>query len=210
MRQVPWLTFVLAGAAIAIFAFSGVGELLQYDRLAIAAGQIWRPLTGHLAHWSLDHLFWDAAVFALLGGLCERRDLARFLVCVVGSAALISASVWLAIPDMTYYRGLSGVDSALFAMLVVLLAKQAIEQVNGRLLAVTLLASGAFLVKLAIELRTGQAVFIDSAAAGIVPVPLAHAGGATWGAMVAATAMLPRVRATQLHGFISHEGGCHA
>lgn len=43
--------------------FAAAGELLQYDRQAIADGQLWRVVTGHLVHIGLEHLAWDAAVF---------------------------------------------------------------------------------------------------------------------------------------------------
>lgn len=49
---------------------------------------------------------------------------------------------------------------------------------------------GALAAKLAYELSTGQALFVDAARLGFVPVPLAHAAGALAGML----AVLPPAR----------------
>ena len=66
-RQLPILASLLCGCALLAW-IAGAGPVLQYDRGALAAGKWWGALTGHWAHWSADHLIWDAATFAALGG----------------------------------------------------------------------------------------------------------------------------------------------
>ncbi|MDZ7618556.1 MAG: rhombosortase, partial [Patescibacteria group bacterium] len=86
------------------------GEWLQFDRTAIAAGQLWRLATCHLTHWSVDHLFWDVATFACLAAICQSESRRATWICLAASAMAIPAAVWLFMPDMPTYRGLSGLD----------------------------------------------------------------------------------------------------
>ena len=175
----PAWTVVLGGCALIAFA---AGSLFQYDRDAILSGQWWRAATGHLTHWSFDHLFWDAAVFAALGALAERRSRAAFLQCTAGAAVLISAGLWLLRPDVTHYRGLSGIDSALFVMTATSACADALSSGRPRTAAFAALTLAVFGAKVLWELATGSAVFVDAPAAGFEPLPLAHALGAAAGA----------------------------
>ena len=79
------------------------------------------------------------------------------------------------LPDIESYRGLSGLDSALFTLLV-------ISNLDRRLsLGVGFLA--AFLLKTAYEMATGATVFVSSSP-DIASVPLAHAVGALMGMLL--------------------------
>jgi rhomboid family GlyGly-CTERM serine protease len=166
---------------------------LEYERTAIAAGQWWRILTCHWAHFSADHLMWDVGAFALLAALCERRNRAALIRCVVVSAILIPAAVWVFLPQLQSYRGLSGIDSALFVLLAVDLLRGHARKSGQRGVATGV---GAVLVlfvgKIAVELVSGQTVFVDSGAAGMVPVPLAHLAGAGAGFLCSVSFKLPK------------------
>jgi rhomboid family GlyGly-CTERM serine protease len=160
---------------------------LELDRAAVARGEVWRLLTGHWTHWTLDHLLWDALTFLLLAALCETRISRRaLLIAVAGSALLISAGVWVALPGLSSYRGLSGIDSALFVLLAVALLRRE----SGAAAALAGVAVLLFLAKAAWEVGTGSTLFID-AAGSFVPVPLAHLLGGAWG-LVAAVLHSPR------------------
>ena len=69
--KLPWRTLTVAAVALAAAAFPGSLEFLALDREALAAGQIWRLLTGHLVHGSSYHLGLDLAVWVLAGMLFE-------------------------------------------------------------------------------------------------------------------------------------------
>jgi len=69
----------------------GVPALLQLDRAALGAGELWRILTCHWAHWSLDHLVWDVLAFGVLGLLAIRHCPRRTLALLGISAVAISA-----------------------------------------------------------------------------------------------------------------------
>ncbi len=84
----------------------------EFDRAAIAEGQLWRLLTGHLTHWNFDHLGWDLATFLGLSIICLQRSPRSTIACWFGSALAISLCIWQWQPEIFLYRGLSGIDSA--------------------------------------------------------------------------------------------------
>lgn len=168
-------SLLLSGLAIGAFLLPGAAEALQFDRTAIADGQFWRLFTGHFTHWSADHLIWDTLVFAALACVYERRDRRGMGLTLIGSAIAISAGVWQFDPRLEIYRGLSGIDSALFVGLMCNLARG-----GGRSAKVAGGMIGLFAVKLLVEISSGEALFVN--AAGFVPVPSAHMVGGLAGA----------------------------
>jgi rhomboid family GlyGly-CTERM serine protease len=175
--HLPGASLLFVAFAIAMSLLPGVSAWLQYDRTAISNGALWRILTSHFVHWSAEHLFWDVLALGVLGWLCERQNPARFLACVVASALLIPLSVWFAEPQMSTYRGLSGIDSALFAMLATRIISEAIADKDWYRLTMAGFVTAGFAAKLGFELLTGGTLIVDSTAAGMTPVPLAHVVG---------------------------------
>jgi len=115
------VTMMIAAASLVVALWPDASPLLEFDRVAVGAGDWWRVLTGHLTHFGLEHLVWDAGVFAVLGVLCERRHRRATLACLGAAAVLIPAATWLLVPEIRTYRGLSGLDTALFALLGVMM-----------------------------------------------------------------------------------------
>jgi rhomboid family GlyGly-CTERM serine protease len=178
-----WLTGTLALAAIVASLIPGIAELLQFDRGAIAQGEFWRAITGNFVHWSVDHLLWDVLMFVILGAMIEFRSRRVFAAITALSAAAVSATVWMATPLATY-RGLSGIDSALFVLLAAWFWLEA-RQGRGTLpeiIPVVLLLG--FLGKIGYEIVTGQTYFVDSTAGGFIPLPQVHLAGAAAGLAV--------------------------
>jgi rhomboid family GlyGly-CTERM serine protease len=180
----PCASLLLCAAAAFVFFLPSVAARLEYERGAIAAGEIWRLLSGHWSHYSLDHFFWDVMAFGFLGIACERRSCSRFLTCVIASAFAISLSVWFCLPGMAAYRGLSGVDSALFALLFVWLCRDAVRSGKREQVAIAAACFAGFLFKISFELVTGNNLFAKSLGSGTVGVPLAHIVGASVGFLV--------------------------
>lgn len=172
---------LLAATAILIHLLPTAGSLLEYSRTGIAAGEAWRLLTGHWTHGSLDHLSWDAVVFAVLGCILAKRSLTTFWWTVTGSAVAISLALFAIEPRWETYRGLSGIDAALFAALAVTLWRETERRPERALAAGALLLLGA---KILFELATGSALF-TAAVPGHQVVPLAHLVGLATGLMVA-------------------------
>jgi rhomboid family GlyGly-CTERM serine protease len=166
---------LLAGCiACLVFFVPVASSQLQYDRDRIGAGEIWRLLTSHWTHWSAEHLFWDGAVFMVFF-LWSLRINARYTWIILGSASLvIPCGIYWLLPEMRYYRGLSGLDAALFAFVVMHLIRimKRNEDRTGRILSLILLAGLG--LKITFEAITGEAVFVGNMATDVIVVPLAH------------------------------------
>jgi len=193
-RRLPVASLLFIVLAAALYAMPGASACLQYDRTAILHGEVWRALTGHLVHWSGDQLLWDGLALGFLGWLCERESRASFLRCFVLSALLISLTLWFAAPWMTTYRGLSGVDSALFALVAVRLAREAVANQKWNQLTLVAIVAVGFALKLAYEFASGATLFVDSTGGGMTPVPLAHVVGALLGVTCGLWTALPHER----------------
>ncbi len=90
--------------------------VLRYDRGAIAAGEVWRVLTGHLVHLNGMHLVLNAVGLALVSALVGMHlRLPAWGLALLISAATVSAGLWLGTPELAWYVGLSGVLHGLLA-----------------------------------------------------------------------------------------------
>jgi rhomboid family GlyGly-CTERM serine protease len=152
-------------------------SMLQLDRSALALGEWWRLFTGHLTHWNRDHLLWDVAAFFVLGMACVVRSWRATAMCLVSSALAISGTFLLSRADLSCYRGLSGVDSALFGLLAGQLYWQSRRTGDAALGALAKWSLALFGAKVGFEIVTGHTLFVDSEAAGFVPLAAAHAAG---------------------------------
>jgi rhomboid family GlyGly-CTERM serine protease len=182
-RNFPFLTILFGILASAVTFSPQITSWLQFDRTAILHGETWRILTGHLTHWSASHLFWDILVFLVLAGSIEWFSRRQLLTCFTAGSLIISLLVLTLLPEMVYYRGLSGIDSGLFMLLLVLLYCR--YTTGHSLLYKTpyILLGLLFVGKSVFELLTAQALFVESAGL-FIPVPLAHLGGAFVGGII--------------------------
>jgi rhomboid family GlyGly-CTERM serine protease len=182
LSRLPWLTFLLGGLALLAHASPALSSALELRREALAAGEGWRIFTGHLTHFGRDHLQWDLAALLLLGALSESRDRRRFAGTLSLAACAIGTAVIVWQPQFSSYRGLSGLDSALFGLVCV---DQITEGRRARhAFSVWLggLALSGFALKCGFEILAGTTVFADPAqGAPYHPVPLAHLLGALIG-----------------------------
>ncbi len=184
MKSLPYLTLISALLTVATYVTPGFTELLQFDRSAFGRGEVWRLVTGHFTHFGADHLRWDVIAFVAFGSLVEFRSRRAWIYCVVISAVVISFGVsWLQ-PQFTLYRGLSGIDSALFAFVATDLVREGRRSRDKLMIALGALALGGFLAKCVYELVIGQTFFVEANDA-FQPVPLAHLLGAVIGVLTA-------------------------
>ena len=146
---------------LAIAAALLPGSALELQR----GGAPWRIVTCHFTHFTFEQLAWDALVLLALGIACEKR--AGFRATLLASAIVVPLAVLAFAPDVSTYRGLSGIDSALFALLLMS------EWRRSWPIAV------AFVAKIVIEMTTGSTLFVSGAA--FAPVPIAHVAGAVCG-----------------------------
>jgi rhomboid family GlyGly-CTERM serine protease len=178
--------------------FQPITAALEFDRAAIVADEWWRMVGGHITHWNADHLMWDGLMFAVLGALCERRSRPRFLLCLALSALAISGGIWWLLPAIESYRGLSGIDSALFTLAAATMLADARHNGDRVAAAVVLATLAGFAAKLTYEMLTGDTLFVDSAAAGFVPLPLAHVVGGCVGLAISRLGSAPRAAGSKV------------
>lgn len=155
----------------------GSGEILEYDRARVAAGELWRLATAQAVHWTPRMALADLGTILALGAWLEwSGERIRMLLATFLGAALAIAGVALLLPHLALYRGSSASASALFVLAALEIARHS-PRPGARALA--LLALLLFAAKIAWEMLTGQPLFAAPLPPGVAVVPLAHLlGGA--------------------------------
>ena len=157
------------------------------DRETLAAGEVWRLWTGHLAHFSASHLLVDAVVFALLAGaLCHAGEHKLGRVLLLGGAAL-SVSLLCCDASLARYGGLSGMNALLVGRLALRWLRAGGRQ---RAFALTLLAVAVGKFALDSAGLGGSGVEFDSEA--VVPSYLSHWLGLFWGLVLPMSAQVKK------------------
>jgi len=175
----PLVTMGLGIVALVLFGGGDMFSFLQYDRAAIGAGELWRVITGHWLHWSFDHFLWCTITFLAIGSICENLSRKGYLATLVLASLVIPLACWLTAPELAYYRGLSGLASAIFMFGAVAMVQGACMNREWRKVLLPAAAGLAFAGKVLFEFVTGSLLFVDSTGV-FAPVPLAHlAGGGT-------------------------------
>ncbi|KAF0243894.1 MAG: hypothetical protein FD180_2975 [Planctomycetota bacterium] len=173
--RTPFAAVLLSAAAVIIPIAAAAG--LELDRAAVASGQLWRLVTCHWTHYSFDHFLWSWLPFVLLGVLCERDSRPRFLAAVGAAVFIIPVAVHFFTPGIEIYRGLSGLDSALFSLLCATVIREKAVEKKWAWVVVTSAALAGFAAKMLFEATTSRGFFLDTAASGMIPVPAAHLCG---------------------------------
>lgn len=189
VRRLPWFSaaVALAGAVVALFPASL--EALQYDRARVASGAIWLLLTGQLAHWSLRMAVFDLGAVLLLGALLEIRGARRLAaLAIAGGALATAAAVQFLPPHSAFYRGASGIASALYVAVAIELTRTE----TGWRRFVALAAIAGFVLKIAWEAKTGQPFAAGTFPPGVAVTPAVHAAAGLAGAVAAAFRNSPR------------------
>lgn len=105
----------LLGLTLALLVLLALGgeqtaQLLRYERAAILGGELWRLLTGHLVHGSMQHLLLNGAGLLLIGALFPRDyPVGEWLFIGFLSMAAIDLGFVFYEPQLTWYVGISGV-----------------------------------------------------------------------------------------------------
>lgn len=145
---------------------------------ALASGA-WHTLwTGHLMHYGFEHFLWDALIFASFSLLLWKEERWRLWAWLLISPPILSLVVFTVHPALTEYRGLSAVDTMLFARYFL----GSFRVLGGwQRWAFAALPLVALLAKIGFEFATGNALFVGGMGPGVVPLPSAHAAGALLG-----------------------------
>lgn len=177
VKVVPWRTFALAAGALVAYAWPGGAEILIYDRAALAHGEAWRLLSGHLVHYSAGHLLANLALVAPVALLVELRYRRDFVWLLLATALAIGCALFLQRPEIVEYAGLSGVA---LAFLVYACLRGLHEQRRWRIVCAAVLA--VVCAKLWAESVWGWSVRDWRGTDAFVSVALSHLLGAATGA----------------------------
>jgi rhomboid family GlyGly-CTERM serine protease len=177
MQHTVWPVVTIAFALI-VYLYPDFSSVLVYDRPAILSGELWRLISCHWVHFSKSHLFYNLSVLVITG-LAIRYFGYRFLsLLFLLASVVISITMLVLLPEMTFYGGLSGIAVATTVYLSLSWLNESPPWNRAGILALTLLCS-----KLVIDASVDQfsfAKFDDF----IVPMHLSHLVGAICGLIV--------------------------
>jgi len=183
------ITLTIAAISILSFLFPAITGAMELDTTTNLLSQIPQLFSCHTLHWSLNHLSWDLMMFVLVGGICERRNQVGYSVVLFLSALLIPGFVTHLGPSLDSYRGLSGLDTGIFAFAAVMLFDEAVKERNWQSAVIYSALFMGMLGKIVYELSFGGTLFVEGS--DFTPVPIAHLIGAIIGIAVAAIYTLP-------------------
>lgn len=173
----PFLTLLIALAAIGLHVWPDAGRDLFFERDALRAGEFWRLWTAHLVHFGSSHLFWNLAVLVPAAGWSERLEPTRARLLMLLGPAFISGALFAVDPALQRYGGLSGLAAAMLAFLAITqLAAGTADRWFWRAVLV------ALVLKIVVELLADRPSFARFVESGTYTVPLAHIAGvlAAW------------------------------
>lgn len=114
MRLTPAFGFPLVVLFILLAEILNFGPVLEYRRPLLAA-EPWRLVSGHFVHLSLTHAMLNGVALLLLGRLfADRLRVSEFWLILGVAPLLISLAFWAALPELAWYRGLSGTLHTLY------------------------------------------------------------------------------------------------
>lgn len=177
LKRTPYLSLLLTTVALLIHFFHPIRAHLLYSRTALAEGELWRLLACHWVHLNTDHLVWSALTFFVLETFCEIMDRGRYITALGISTILTPIGIWLIMPNLQAYGGLSGLDCSFYALLIVLFIKREWQLQKWGWVIFYALMLVLLPVKIIYEMTSGLTVFVNSIHSAMVPVPLAHLVG---------------------------------
>jgi rhomboid family GlyGly-CTERM serine protease len=193
IARVPWATFGFAAAVLVVGLSRSWSAALELNRDPLAHGAWWCVFTAHFTHWNTEHLAWDLAAFLVCGGFIERQTRAVLIATIAASAVLVSVAVLVLAPEIEIYRGLSGVDAALFTVVAVELMRRAHAARSPLACAMAATAALGLSGKTILDLTLAHSLFID-AHGTFVSVPVAHVAGIVAGLAVSVAVVVHAAR----------------
>jgi len=171
--RLPLCTALLVAACLAA-ELPVLAERLSLERAALARGELWRALSGHLVHGIPRLLALDLTALALLGAWVEHHSRALLTTALLAAAVLASVAVLVA-TDYEHYAGSSALSMGLLAALAV---RELREGGGGLALAL----GGLVTVKLLLEACGAWPAGLGDLPPDVELAFPAHAAGALGGA----------------------------
>lgn len=171
-HALPWLTGLWLAIAIGLWVLLGaVPEALVFDRAAIASGEGWRWITGHLVHSDGQHALWDIGALAIIGCVMESHGRLRMAIAAGAGMLAVNACLWWCLPELDRYCGLSGMLNTMFVVALADLWRQYRHPVFA-------LAALVLCLKLVAEITAEESLLLNT----LWPsVPLTHVAGCLGG-----------------------------
>lgn len=185
MKRLPRVSLLPSAAALLIHFIHPLRIGLIYDRAAVQGLELWRLVTCHWVHLNTSHLFWSGLTFLGLGSACEIMAPKKFYIILGVSSLMIPALIFITLPGLNIYAGLSGIDCALYGFLFASLLKQELINKNKRWVAIYAFFVVMLIAKAFFEALSGTTVFVSHAHTELTPVPLAHLAGGIIGSFMA-------------------------
>ena len=180
------LLLILALSLLLVWTQSLDVNSWAYNRDAIANGEYWRLITGHFIHLNNMHLLLNMLGVGLVLMLFDNvLAIWQWLVVLLASAFIISVLMYLNLPQVQGYVGLSGVIHGLY----VLASMRLLIQPKERNLAIILIL--LVTLKLLTENR-GQGISFTADMIGGHVLLQAHLFGALVGLLFGVLAWLPK------------------
>ncbi len=176
-HRIPIITTALSFLTVVCFTFPQLNAVFELNFHLVESGQWWRLVTGHFTHWSLEHCAWDLLVFCVLSASLEMYSIKTTATLLLLSAFSIGVGMYLQ-NNYDIYRGLSGIDSALFVYLCLLgIQKASMGERNLERMCLY----GAlvlFMGKTLIECCGGYTFFVHTMGDHVQTAPFSHILGA--------------------------------
>lgn len=170
----PLIAIGLALTSGAIQSSSDLTGWLEFDVSASLHGEIWRPFTGHLCHFSQSHFVGDVAAFLIWAGAIELLSRRMLVAALTGTSLMLAAWLFSMGKTPLVYRGLSAVDCALAMQLftVAFFSEQARRTAWLRVALVGIFVMLA--LKSGYEFATGRAILAPELGTKVHLLPAAH------------------------------------
>ncbi len=181
MQRIP-ITAALIASVLWLHAASDLQSCFTFQFIEFSWLDMHRVLTCHLLHWSTEHLVWDLGVFVILGTLCEQRSRGRYAATLFFTAVAVPTCILYWSPEVESYRGLSGIDTALFGSFVMDLLVDRIKDRDWTGMTLFSLFLAGLFGKITMEMLSHANLFVSDTS--FTPVPLAHLVGGAIGLVV--------------------------
>lgn len=192
IATMPRATVAISLVALLSSCFPLMASWFTADFERVGFSALPGMVTCHLAHWSTQHLFWDLLMFIVLGWHLEKTLTRPYYFTLIASSLLIPLGVQVMQPEISSYRGLSGIDTALFALLCTSKLASGYRKGSQGSVALFLFLLLAMWGKLIFEFSSGDVMFVRHD--NFYPVPSAHLCGALIGMVAGGVICKPKMR----------------
>jgi hypothetical protein len=169
--------------SILLFYIPSLADTLQFNRKEMFSYKIYLFLTCHFTHWNVRHMVIDTFIFFALSYLCiffsfkSKYSIVQYIIYLLIPSILISTAVLIFNPEIKFYRGLSGIDWALYFILMAQLYFAAHWLWKTGAIIMFFL----FSLMMIHQIVSKHSIFVPDMGEGIVTVPSAHIAGALSG-----------------------------